>query len=617
MRLHFDDFRGINPAKHEVKKSTAFSVRAVNVYLERNTLQGLQMPTRFADVEPDTVSIQSLPDGEILTSTSPRFGAVQETARQSHLTYMTGGEVIGDSGTIKATVTKPDGLSLTLGEIDVTKRRYETTGAKLGAVWQQYESRQLDSRYQNIDIIHMHDTEGMSIPDELKKHQQPPEFPVAGDTDQGKYYDFDAYTHAEIYPNFTPCAYVITYIDMYGRESKPSRPVVSLNPKEADKPHTLVFPHTSDQTIQGIRVYRAVANAHSRDNPVAGQSVFLPIRELPITTDAWTVDVPLDVQGSVPLESHYYDDPPQHLYYLTETESGMLVCADDNLNAVRLSLRHQWHGWQRRRTINLQKGAEVYDIVTIEDIIYMLTNIGVYVAAIAQESGVGGVRIEVRKVDTPAPPLPHVRAIKSDYGCLYLSDQGLVAVNKGNVRMLTENLITADQWRQDTYRGLAFYRGRIYIFRSQDTAVINLPDQVFGGTVQGVMKTVDFVADASSVTDTGKFILLSQGGLYEWSPDTVDNDQNWFYESEHIFTRDRVQITALRATGTFEGEIKIYTDGILLDTCFKPGDVTNFITRTYRGWVEEKLHFTLDGKGELYAFSLGSDISEVSLHTQG
>jgi hypothetical protein len=420
---------------------------------------------------------------------------------------------------------------------------------------------------------------------------------------------FDDKTHAELYPNFIPCAYTITFIDSLGRESAPCEPFSILDPSTSDHTHEIKMPAVPTGTA-AIRVYRAVANAQQSSDPTAGQSNYLVIADLPPNTTNWIVTVDKDDSGSHLLTTHPYI-PLANLPLLAETESGHIITASSN--AMQISLKHYWHGWTDRRRVVLRKGAIILDIMTKANIVMIMTSTGNYTIAIGDDSGIGGMAMSVFEVDTPLIMKAGIRATRTDYGCCYVSDHGLVAFDGRNIRSITERIVPPREWLEyhSTCTCVQIYRGKTYIFYASGCLILNLQDSVFGNQVVDIVKKSSVSAIAACVTNDERMLLVKpDGSMAIWKPDEPDATTLWEWSSRDQEISERIQITAGRITGDFNGQLSITTDELLLDTYDKISSNTDSF-RTRRGDAKVSLQLKLKGSGTLRSITLGSTRTAV------
>jgi hypothetical protein len=232
----------------------------------------------------------------------------------------------------------------------------------------------------------------------------------------------------------TARAYLYTYVDQYGAESAPSP--AALVTGLSDQTFTVsgwVNIATPEQPIAKVRVYRTVAGQQN--------TLLFFVAEQPVTTPTYA-DIRPDnlVALEAVLPSLGWLPPPPDLQGLVAHASGFL--AGFVGRDVYLSEPYRPHAWPATNIITLQE--DVVALAPLGDAIVALTKAYPIVLTGSTPSAVTPVAMnDVQPCLSPASVVAFGDTV------VFASPNGLVAVSTGGVQLLTNQLVTREEWVRD------------------------------------------------------------------------------------------------------------------------------------------------------------------------
>jgi hypothetical protein len=256
-------------------------------------------------------------------------------------------------------------------------------------------------------------------------------------------------------------SYVVTQISRFGEEGPPSLPSFAVTRWDmvdgaelgGDVELTLPAISTGNHDITSMRIYRS---------ELAG--VFQEVGTVSAGVTAFTDNVPSDQLG-VSLPSLEWDMPDSRMVGLTAMTSGFMAGFFDNTLCFSESFRP--HAW-----------PVSYQQAFTDDIVGIVSVTGGLVVATAGRpilvSGGSPAGMSANPLDTDQPCLTRRSLVDMGEYALYASPNGLVAVGGGEARVMTDQIISKDQWQalqpetihayRYENRYLAFYAGGCFAF---------------------------------------------------------------------------------------------------------------------------------------------------------
>ena len=361
--------------------------------------------------------------------------------------------------------------------------------------------------------------------------------------------------------------YVYTYVSQFGlvmEESAPSDPTSVVCDVTGGSVDVSGFasPPTDHINIVKIRLYRAVAGASS--------VVYMLVDELPLVDhkfpDSGTSlngvrwsggkysDTRTVSQLGKNLDSLYYYGPPEGLTGLVSMPNGFL--AGFVRNEIWFSEPYLPHAW-----------PPVYMMTTDSPIV----GLGVYgntlvVATTRQPYTISGTHPSsmAQEKQPMIQPCVSKKSIAYDqYGVLYASSYGLVAIAGGQMDVFTRELITQDEWQEYNPQTMisAMYNN-LYMCAYKSSEGNKM--LVFARGDQPALVDYSFTPTAMHVErGTGRLFCLNEKDncIYQMDADPI-NLESYTWVSKRFVSPYWTSFSAMRLDGVFESNeiIKEYEE---------------------------------------------------------
>lgn len=269
--------------------------------------------------------------------------------------------------------------------------------------------------------------------------------------------------------------YIQTYVTRFGEEGAPGEPsgAVVVERPGASVTVTLARPGSNTHNITHTRLYRSVSSN--------GVGDYMLVAELPISQETY-IDSARSLNNAV-LETWDYAMPDENMAGLCQMANG--ICAGFAGNEVMFSEAYLPYAWPES-----YRGTTAHDIVAItaiETSLVVVTKGYPYLFSGVTPSAVNGSKLNIEQGCVSADSLVVVNGV-----AMYASPDGIVAISGGSAQLVTEPLITREQWEQynpSTIRAwsvegqyVALYDGGGFVFdpRSQSfTQISNTWDCAF------------------------------------------------------------------------------------------------------------------------------------------
>jgi hypothetical protein len=334
-------------------------------------------------------------------------------------------------------------------------------------------------------------------------------------------------------------AYVYTFVSTYGEEGPPSPPTLddgnagtwSLSDIET------TVPDSSNRSIASVNIYRTVVGQSSANFYYVG-SVDFGTATFDDTEDDDTV------ASNNLLESETFVEPPTDLEGFVAMPNGYMV------------------GWVGRRLVFSEPYRPhawpvEYELSTEFDIVGLAVWGSTLVVGTESQpylgQGVNPASFTLEKLDAVEPCLSRRGMVSTVAGAYYPSPNGLVLVNDGGARVITQDILTREEWA--TY-------GPSNIFAAQlDLQYIAFTSESGGFILNPTEPTARFVtlSGFSGVegieTDryTGQVLLLAGNKAMEWDPSGVER-LNWRWQSKLYQLPEPVNFGAMRVMFSVDEE---------------------------------------------------------------
>ena len=345
--------------------------------------------------------------------------------------------------------------------------------------------------------------------------------------------------------------YCYTYVSTFGSVKEESAPsdataVVCDTVGGHVKVSGFADPPTDHLNITAIRLYRAVTGSSS--------TIYMLVDELPLTNNKladsgtslngirWNERTYEDrrtvAQLGKELDSLYYTPPPDGLRGLVSMPNGFLAgFVGNQIWFSEPYLPHAWPSTYMLTTDSPIVGLGVYgNTLVVATTRQPYTISGTHPSSLAQEK------------QPMMQPCVSKRSIAYDqYGVLYASAYGLVAIAGGQMDVFTTPILTQDEWAE--YNPTTFTSA---MYNNLYMAAYRRPDRngmlVFSRNDQPALVTYDFVPTAMHVErGTGRLFCLNEADdtIYQLDADTVNKDA-FEWKSKRFVNPYRTSFSAMK-----------------------------------------------------------------------
>jgi hypothetical protein len=327
-------------------------------------------------------------------------------------------------------------------------------------------------------------------------------------------------------------AYVFTYVTTHGEEGPPSEPVIDTG--YDDGTWTLANMNTTspdaDIPITHKNIYRTITG-------VSGTADYHFVAQITLATasyaDTETTD---DVSLNDVCESWSYYPPPSGLQGLIAHPNGFLMGYDGrDLYFSEPYLPHAWPPEYVVSTSSDIMGMGVFGqtaVVPTQDFPYVAT-------------GVNPAAITFTKINTPEPCECSCGVVSFPSGVYYPSSNGLVLVNARGIQVVTEPLMTREQWQAyspSSIKAARYFNSYMGFYGSNAGFIIDLNSEIANFVELGTDWDVDNI---SSDQYSGDVFVTRDNVIYQWNPlTTLPNSYIW--ESKEFDTPKPTNFGAAR-----------------------------------------------------------------------
>lgn len=384
--------------------------------------------------------------------------------------------------------------------------------------------------------------------------------------------------------------YVETYVTGLGEEGAPgpasgkvtitipgSTVVVGLSPAP-----------TSDSNITRRRLYRSVSGGGIAD--------YLLVADLPIATVSYS-DSKKDSELGPVLETYDYSMPPEKMRGICQMANG--ICAGFVGNAVLFSEPYLPYAWPEKYKLTTEH--DIVAIAAIDTALIVGTKGYPYLFQGASPSSITGQKLSsVQQACVSACSM-----VALDGLVLYASPDGLVGVGADGGHLVTEGIITREQWqalRPDTLR--AWYSEGKYVALTDSHGFVFDPKS-------GDLRWLSDRWDAAVPDMQLDALMLAKGAqLYQWRGGSVPLAMRW--RSKEFVLPPGVRLGVARLMGESLSSVgfSLWLDGVKVfelaagavpDTAFRLPPLRG------RRWQVE-----VTGTAAVERIVLGGSVAEVS-----
>lgn len=240
-------------------------------------------------------------------------------------------------------------------------------------------------------------------------------------------------------------SYVYTWVNEFGEESAPSSAsgLVTLSSSYTTVVSNISDPSGTQATNYGLtqgngtttfgtkRLYRAATGA-------SGETAFLFVTNIPYGTTTYTDTSSDDALGEA-LETEGWELPPADGHSIITLPNGITVVAAKN--QVYPSVQDRPHAYPSDYA--LVTDFEIVGLAALDTTVIVMTKANPYLVVGSDPSQLSMAKIEIPQGCVSKRSIATI----ANFGAVYASPDGLVAINGNGVQLITKDLFTREQWQ--------------------------------------------------------------------------------------------------------------------------------------------------------------------------
>ena len=324
-------------------------------------------------------------------------------------------------------------------------------------------------------------------------------------------------------------SYVYTYVSIYGEEGAPSPP--SLITAQVQSTYVIsVTPPTSamhsGRQLSRIRIYRTITDA-------AGFANYYYVTDLPVATTTFQ-DTLLDstVSSNNILESNTWTPPPDGLQGCVALANGILA-AWTNEKEIWFCEPYRPHAWPAVYSISVD--YKIVGLGVLGTSLIIMTEGNPYIC-----TGVTPSSMSLSKIPANEPCLSRSSIVSAPDGVYYASQNGLMQITLGGAKVVTDSLITRQDWAGYSPSNFASARySSAYIAFSKNTNLASSnTDNGFiidPSSPNMLFNYIKFGTPVKNVVQdeaTGNALIISGGKVYNWDAPNSTSQLSYVWRSK-------------------------------------------------------------------------------------
>jgi hypothetical protein len=370
--------------------------------------------------------------------------------------------------------------------------------------------------------------------------------------------------------------YCATYVNMFGEESTPgtiSADIycfegdsisISINPSFANPP-TGLYP------ISKIRLYRTASEYESGEE--LGNKLntdFLLVTEFAYTPSSFVFvdDIPTHtIPGDLLLSREFFNPRQIDAVAMVQLDAGYLAIAYVD-GTISISERFMFHAFPLRNQITIPES--ISSMVAYYDmLIVTCRNNSAYKVTVRPDAA--GISFDVQRYPDRYAAEAARALVGTNFGALYSSPRGLVALSRDQQVLVTKDMILPQQWNTIFAPTIAGWAEGYYIgvgTAGGENWIMDVPDQISGQTQFGQLVYVDSQIIPARPNPVPGLYSMVYGrdrlfifdapyegtNLYEWSglerPEQLGEAARYVWRSKTFVTRAPTTFAAAKITFT-------------------------------------------------------------------
>ena len=381
--------------------------------------------------------------------------------------------------------------------------------------------------------------------------------------------------------------YTVTFISAYGEEGPPALAsnMITKWSGQSVTLNNIPMPPTGGHNIVTKRIYRSESSGS-----------FLFVADIPASSSNFTDSVPTESLGE-PMPSLDWDMPDSRMIGLTSLGNGMLAGWFDN--TLCFCEPYYPHAWP----VGYQLGfdSEIVGIAPVTGGVIVVTKREPWLV-----SGATPAAMSQTKLDFTLGCVSRYSVVDMGEYAIYASAEGLIAVGGRTPSLMTDAIISRQQWQAYNPETIKAFRWRekYLAFYEQDGVIkAFILDQDQG------LVNVDVPEDARCMfldPATSELIIATNSGSMLSFESGVTGS---FYWKSKIFTAPQLagmSVLKIDADG-YPITATVYADGFELITLdIESSNAVRLPAGRYRNW-----EIALSGASEIYSVQMASSPSEL------
>jgi hypothetical protein len=400
-------------------------------------------------------------------------------------------------------------------------------------------------------------------------------------------------------------AYVYTHVTEFGlvaEESAPS-PAVIVNANYSGDAVTIsgfATPPTGNYNFKYRRIYRTVSG-----NASSGYQL---VAEIPIANSSY-VDTKAAINLGKVLDTFYYTPPPSGLHGLVTLPNG--IVAGFTGNEIWFCEPYMPHAWPQKYMLTTD--YPIVGLGVFGNSLFVGTTKNPYIVSGSDPNSMSQNKLPMLQ------PCVSKRSITSDqFGVLYASANGIVAINLGYQDVVTTQFYSRDEWQAlnpSSMIGILYnnmYFGFYNVGGVYDALVLTRNDKpplanfdfparaVFIEATTGALSAVSAVDNKVYTIDADK----SQSVLYKWRSKKFIMPAALNFAAMQVFA----DYTYMAAVGGRYINIKVYADDALV---FNSNILNQNIVRMAAGFRANNWEVEITGNVPVRGVTLATSVAEL------
>ena len=328
-------------------------------------------------------------------------------------------------------------------------------------------------------------------------------------------------------------AYVYTFVSPFGEEGPPSPPTVVSGNAGLWALSTIdtTIPDAASRPSTGwtINIYRTVTGGTSTN--------FYYVDSINLGTSTYNDnETTSDVAANNLLESTTWAEPPDDLEGFVAMPNGYLVGWVGR--RLVMSEAYRPHAWPAEYELSTE-----FPIVTA--IVWGSTLVIGTKSQPYFGQGVSPASFTLQKIDAIEPCVSRRSMVATAVGAFYASSSGIVLVNSGGAKVVTQGILTKEEWATYTPANIfaAQYGLRYIAFTSSTQGFIYDPTEQTAQWIE--LEGFSGVDGVETDKYTGNVLLLQDDRAYEWDPAGGER-LSWRWQSKVLQTPEPINFGAFR-----------------------------------------------------------------------